>query len=128
MPPIQAKSWRLISQSGKRKKSLGPETETTYYHIHCRRGISRRVYQNPVISVRPGVTAASKSPMRNLRATAKDQLLPDNHATTAQLTCARVRLCLGHENYHHSPQEDGDGHNPLRAKSGLLATHMGTGR
>lgn len=47
-----------------------PPNPSEEYQMHCRRGISERRYQNPVISVRPGVTEASNMPIRNRTAIA----------------------------------------------------------
>lgn len=85
----------------------------TYYQIHCRKGISLRVNQNPVMRVNPlrmfsslacmaetlistyGVTAASKRPIRTKRSR---QFVPqkDNknsnglHLTPTTISLARI--------------------------------------
>lgn len=78
MPPHPREELRIISRMA---KNYSPVCGT-YYQIHCRRGISLRVYQNPVMRVNPlilfcyldciagdlglthGVTAASNMPIK----------------------------------------------------------------
>lgn len=87
MPPHPREELRVISETAPKYSTF----DDTYYQIHCRRGISLRVNQNPVMRVNPlrmfsslacmaetlistyGVTAASKRPIRTKRSR---QLVP----------------------------------------------------